>query len=262
MMTKQEILESGVLETYVLGACSEEESASIQWMSMKDMEIKDAILEYHQALEQMAIIHSKELPLGMKEKLKGKLETFDRNKAGENSHGRWKIISIAAAVAALVSFGGNFYLSTEIDSVKSALEIAQRQNQKLAYETGYLKQEKAETSDQLNLLLTDAKRTVVMNGQPFAPNAKATIYWKGQEVYLFANTFPSNVEGKQYQLWAIVDGKPVDAGVFDINSSNSQKLIRLKDVMNASAFAVTEEKKGGSVTPTLEKMLVLGMVES
>jgi anti-sigma-K factor RskA len=62
----------------------------------------------------------------------------------------------------------------------------------------------------------------------------------------------------QYQLWAIVDGKPIDAGVFDSNLSG---LVKMKDITSgASTFAVTIEPRGGSVSPSLHTMQVVGNI--
>ena len=62
----------------------------------------------------------------------------------------------------------------------------------------------------------------------------------------------------QYQLWAIIDGKPVDAGVFDNNFTG---LLKMKDIgAGAATFAVTIEPRGGRQTPTLETMQVAGNV--
>ena len=71
-------------------------------------------------------------------------------------------------------------------------------------------------------------------------------------------SLPAPSEEQQYQLWAIVDGQPVDAGVFDIEKGNI--LQQLKTISNAQAFAVTLEKKGGSPTPTLAALFLIGNV--
>ena len=93
-----------------------------------------------------------------------------------------------------------------------------------------------------------------------APSSLATVYWDTQskDVYLLINKLPAPVSDKQYQLWAIVDGKPVDAGVFDMAEGIS--FVKLKTIPKAEAFAITLEKKGGSVTPDMDAMYVLGKV--
>jgi anti-sigma-K factor RskA len=63
---------------------------------------------------------------------------------------------------------------------------------------------------------------------------------------------------KQYQLWAIIDGKPVDAGVFD---GNVASLIKMKAITSGvTTFAVTVEPRGGKESPSLETMQVAGNV--
>jgi anti-sigma-K factor RskA len=56
----------------------------------------------------------------------------------------------------------------------------------------------------------------------------------------------------------MVDGKPVDAGVFDIKDGAG--MVRMKNIPRAQAFAITLEKKGGSPTPSLDKLYVMGKV--
>ncbi|MFN3939001.1 MAG: anti-sigma factor domain-containing protein, partial [Chitinophagales bacterium] len=78
------------------------------------------------------------------------------------------------------------------------------------------------------------------------------------EVFIVGADLPPTAADKQYQLWAIVDGSPVSAGLLDSDSTNVlQKMASFKD---AQAFAITLEPKGGSVHPTLEAMVVLGPV--
>jgi anti-sigma-K factor RskA len=84
------------------------------------------------------------------------------------------------------------------------------------------------------------------------------VYWDKStgQVYVYASKLPTPEAGKQYQLWALKDGKPVDAGVFDING----ELQQMKRITEADAFAVTLEPVGGSETPTLELLYVVGGV--
>jgi anti-sigma-K factor RskA len=90
-------------------------------------------------------------------------------------------------------------------------------------------------------------------------NSVATVYWntKSKDVYLLVNNLPQPASDQQYQLWAIVDGQPVDAGVFDVQ--NASGLLRMKNMPRAQVFAVTLEKRGGSTTPQ-GPMYVMGKV--
>jgi anti-sigma-K factor RskA len=104
-------------------------------------------------------------------------------------------------------------------------------------------------------------KRVIMKGTANAPEALASVYWNdsSKEVYLRIQNMKDLTQEKQYQLWAIIDGKPVDAGVFDGNLAG---LLKMKDIARgASNFAVTIEPRGGQQSPTMETLQVLGNVE-
>jgi hypothetical protein len=68
---------------------------------------------------------------------------------------------------------------------------------------------------------------------------------------------PVNDKDHQYQLWALVAGKPVDLGVFD-KDPDSTDMKEMKPIASADAFAVTLEPRGGSVSPNMDEMMVIG----
>jgi anti-sigma-K factor RskA len=68
---------------------------------------------------------------------------------------------------------------------------------------------------------------------------------------------PQPAAGKQYQLWAIVDNKPVDAGMLDM--AHGHQMVKMKNIPRAQLFAITLEEQGGSPTPK-GPMYVLGKV--
>jgi anti-sigma-K factor RskA len=84
----------------------------------------------------------------------------------------------------------------------------------------------------------------------------AALYWDSatKEVYLLPSKLKTLPTGKQYQLWAIVDEKPVSAGVF--NQASLEALQQMKTIQKAEMFAITIEKEGGVEAPTLDQMVV------
>jgi anti-sigma-K factor RskA len=56
----------------------------------------------------------------------------------------------------------------------------------------------------------------------------------------------------------MVDGKPVDAGMLDMDKG--QMVVKMKNTPVAQAFAITLEKKGGSPTPDMNAMYVMGTI--
>jgi len=112
----------------------------------------------------------------------------------------------------------------------------------------------------LGVIDNPAFKRVVMKGTDNAPTATAYVYWNesSNEVYLSIQNMKALAQENQYQLWAIVDGKPVDAGVFD---GNPKDLLKMKNIAGGAAtFAVTVEPRGGKESPTLSTMQVVGNV--
>ncbi len=72
-----------------------------------------------------------------------------------------------------------------------------------------------------------------------------------KKVYIEVDKLPTAPQGMQYQLWAIVDGKPVSEGMLGPGGG----LHRMIDVDNAQAFAVTLEKQGGKPYSASEKCM-------
>jgi anti-sigma-K factor RskA len=113
----------------------------------------------------------------------------------------------------------------------------------------------------MNVIQDPKVLKVTMPGTKAFPTALATVFWnrESQQVYLKVNNLPEPAADKQYQLWAIVDGKPVDMGVFEMGDTVNL-LQKMKITGKAQMFAVTLEKKGGAASPTMEQMYVAGKI--
>ena len=94
--------------------------------------------------------------------------------------------------------------------------------------------------------------TYVLKGNAKAPNTTVTVIWNKETGNVFVNnvTLPKVANNKQYQLWGLKDGKPIDLGVFDVSNT----IQAMKQIKGMQAFAITLENKGGSPTPHLEEL--------
>jgi anti-sigma-K factor RskA len=57
----------------------------------------------------------------------------------------------------------------------------------------------------------------------------------------------------------MVDGKPVNAGVFPLDSKGDTAS-KMLDIPQAQAFAITLEDEGGKDAPTLSALCVMGSI--
>jgi anti-sigma-K factor RskA len=87
------------------------------------------------------------------------------------------------------------------------------------------------------------------------------MFWdkKTGKIYIMIHHLPLTSSEKDYQLWAMVDGKPVSVGI--INEEIRGRFIEMENVpSNAIAFTVTLEKAGGSQQPTVEETYLSGKI--
>ena len=99
-----------------------------------------------------------------------------------------------------------------------------------------------------------------LKGTPVSPSSYVTVYWDttSKDVYLMVNNLPKPASDKQYQLWALINGQPVDLGMLQYEGGKTHPLVKMKGVQHAQAFAITLEPKGGSPNPTMDQMYVVG----
>jgi anti-sigma-K factor RskA len=117
---------------------------------------------------------------------------------------------------------------------------------------------------ELQLSIAENKEFALVNmaGIPAkSPTSNANIYWnkKTAEVFVAVKNLPKPAADKQYQLWAIADGKPVDLGMIE-GEDLSVVFQKMKTIKNPQAFAVTLEVKGGVASPTMSEMYVMGAI--
>lgn len=86
------------------------------------------------------------------------------------------------------------------------------------------------------------------------------VWWdkNSASVFVSVNNLSGLEEQFDYQLWAIGAQGPVGIGL--VNPGQKFTLQQMKQVASAGAFAITVEPKGGSESPRLEKLVVLGNV--
>lgn len=264
-MNTQDIISSGIIESYALGTASPEEAAMLECMQKSFPEIKAAIAEAQQSVEQLAAHLALTPSAGLKEKIWSRLqeETLAEQApvapamnaeapVKKNKSIAWKGWAMAASVLLVLSIAGNIYYNQ--DNAHKARELAaitaQQKEQDLKI---------AATESRLAMLSQPEMKVVRLKGTEQHAAEHAVVFWNEQtkQVYLDAASLPKAPDGKQYQLWAMVDGKPVDAGLYtagqDINKA-------LSTIPQAQAFAITLENAGGSPVPTLSQLYVIGTV--
>jgi anti-sigma-K factor RskA len=155
-------------------------------------------------------------------------------------------------------------LYSQLKESHSQIAALQQSNQKFSGRVNYVERELQSAKQSLDIFHNqDQYRVVSLKGTPKAPNASLMVAFSAEKeevmVDLASLKMPANDTEHQYQLWAMVDGKPVDLGVFDVKADTTG-MLKMRSLSSAQAFAVTLEPRGGSISPTMEQMMAMGAI--
>ena len=106
----------------------------------------------------------------------------------------------------------------------------------------------------VRVLESEDVRILFLSGQGPQPDARAKVFWseKAKRGILLAGNLTALPPDRQYELWVFDQGKPVAAGVFDVDKEGRAMLesADLSSIASAQNFAVTVEPRGGVSAPT------------
>lgn len=270
-------IESGILELYVLGQLNAQEQAEVEAIASKYLEIKQEIEAIEIAMEQYALHHavapSQKLESSILEQITTIKETAPVNDAViiplSNSAYEGKIrslrIALVACVAMLVfSVFALFNAHDQLGNAKDQIASLSLDKEKFTSTVTYMKKANADLQKISSMVNDPDWKTVKLSGTKMDPNAQLIVYWHVTDQQVMMDNskmkLPANDESHQYQLWALVNGKPVDLGIFNVKPNTAEILVNMKTISAAQTFAVTLEKRGGSETPTMDQMIVAGNV--
>ena len=281
-MNIQAYIESGILEEYVLGIVSPQEKQEVECMSHIYPEIKEELLRTESALEEYALRHKTEPPAGLKDSIFGKMTfggelpeaseeeaeelteaeispepVIDRRLESTVVGGAavitpmWAKFAAAASIVLALLLGWH---ANKINTMKAdANQMAERMDT--------LKKEMDYTNEIAQVYRNPAMKVIHLKGLDKSPQSAVTALWdvNTNDVMLDVRNLPKPPAGKQYQLWSIVNGTPVDIGMLD--SEYEGKILKMKQTKAGPvAFAITLENEGGSPVPTMDQMFVMGSV--
>jgi anti-sigma-K factor RskA len=265
-MDKNEIIQSGLLEEYVLGLISPQQKEQVEAMMEKHAEIAQTVEEMQGAMQSYCKSIVKPPPPGLKEKILKNLGTMSKAPKTPSlpvfynaNRSLWAKIGPLSAAASVVFillsaflFIKNQDLQNDMITYREVLEKSRQENSQMITEM-------AMVQDQASFLQDIRTAHVHLTGTDKAPQATAVAYWndKNQKVYLNIIDLPSPPDNMTYQLWADVQGKMINMGI--LNNIRSS-WIQLPYIPQAESLNVTLEKEGGSPSPNTEQIFIRGTI--
>ncbi len=260
-MNKDDSISSGVLELYALGISSREETQIVEDCLNKYPELKQELNGIEKSLEDYAQAYALQPSSSVKEKILNQVSSEPQNKNAivQNIPNTRKVyhlpfFKLIAAALFILLIGSIVLIYSFYHKYHNTLDDLQLAQQKIEQQE---KSNQAMSSD-LSVITNKYAQPVVLNGTPKTPDAVAKIFWMKNtgQVYIDPSNLPEVPAGKQYQIWAIVDGKPISGGMI-ATKKGIYHIQKMKSFGKADAFAITLEKTGGSPTPTMDEMVVI-----
>ena len=265
-MNIKEYISSGIVQSYVLDQADPAERAEFEQHCAQYPELVAERKAFEEALEkfalQNAVVPPRQVKDGFLEAIQNpsinqsKVITMEQhtNAPVQKSSGL-RFMAAASVVLLLVCawFAYHFYSQTN-DLREANIDLRTRLDSSENTLNKIIDEQK---------LIKDPNVTVVnMVGSKAAPESSANVFWDSASasVYLMVKNMPRLPSNEQYQLWALIDGQPKSLGVFD--SLQNNVILRMENTKKADAFAITIEKKGGTQSPTLEKMQSSGRTKA
>lgn len=297
-MSSKDLIQSGILELYALGLCSKEEALRVEEALLTDKQVKKEYDEVCEALNHLAEERRTEPPASLKARLMEKIEAGEQHplaeaeSADQHEHEvkktratpaqkkihhdapvltepslrnpmlmRYQWLAAASVILFFASAAINWELYKRMNNAEEEAAVLRNNNMLLTDENGSIRTNYDLMRQQFAFLENKNIKTGNLAGTPAYPELEALVFWdkvKG-DVYLIANELKPLAADEQYQLWALDNGVPKDAGLLpgDFVDGTAYKL---GNISSSQAFAITIEKKGGALSPTLEKMVVFGKI--
>ncbi|MGY6559414.1 MAG: anti-sigma factor [Nitritalea sp.] len=289
-MDIQAYISSGKLELYVLGELSEREREEVVRLAKLYPEIREELVQIELAMEAFDQKAAVKPSLSVKNKIFDSLDAIEKEEAPKSKEGKneipltvespqqdsatketpvvsmkpWKAYAAAASLIAVVASVFAIYFATQYYDVENRFTALLQEQSVLAESAEQYKVNFEETSTQLETLLAGNFSRIPMKGEPFEiqKEAQVDVWWDAEreQVFISVNQLAALDAEQDYQLWAIGDEGPVGIGL--VNAEQKFSLQQMNAVAQAGAFAITIEPKGGSASPTLENLVVIGQLSA
>ncbi len=239
-------LDTDLLEKYLLGTTSLEESMQVERYIAMYPEVRKIYDELQANLETFAKLHALKTPEGLKTKI------LSRIKAQNTGRRKFQRYAIAASIAALLFAGSSYFFWNQNQSLQDENVIVNNRIRTLEED---MKEQLEDVRNQFIVLNNPQTKKYAVNGNKKAKELKAVAYINPVKKlsYINVRSLPNLPDNQCYQMWAEVNGEMVNLGVIK-NVDDKDRLRPLPYAENAVGY-ITIEPQGGNDTPTVKNIV-------
>ncbi|GMN11902.1 hypothetical protein MTsPCn9_32040 [Croceitalea sp. MTPC9] len=239
-------LDTDLLEKYLLGSTSTEESLRVERYIAMYPEVREAYNELQENLETFAKMHALKTPEGLKEQI------LFRIKQEKRSRSKFYRFAVAASIAALIFAGASYFFYNQNQNLQEENSMVTNKIKSLEND---MKIQLEDIRNQYIVLNNPNTRRYTVNGNKKAQELKAVAYINPVKKlsYINVSSLPQLPEDKCFQMWAEVNGEMVNLGIIK-QFDDKEKLLALPYADNAVGY-ITIEPQGGNETPTVQNIV-------
>lgn len=243
-MDLQSFIQSGLLESYVLGQCTRSERSLVERMLAQYPEARAEMSAIEEALEAYAQSQAINPPSGLKAII---LDAVEREANPRKAPPVALLRAFQLAALGLLVAAAFFFFQKNKENAEK--EVLQKQIAALEVQLSNCAESKAIVDvlshpDTKSIKMTDSQKAPKVSTYVFNNETKC-------KVELAVSGMPAPPERRYFQMWALVkDEKPRSMGMVDLQSPGGVQTFDC--VPNAIGFAVSaEESPKGNPEPTL-----------
>lgn len=262
-MDPEEIIASGQLEMYVCGALPPDESQEVQEAVNTFPEVRREL----ELIEESLLLLAETVSPPVQAMTWTEILNVIRN---NNSTGNDKVRSLNWAAitgwaAAILFMSGIMWMLKQNSDLNNSIQVTTTENTILREEKANTETQLAENNEVLEVLRSKDYQAYTLPGnQAVAPEAFAKVYLNKKESIAYIDTkgLPTPPRGKVYQVWSLKMEPltPTSVGLISAESEMGEGIYKFVNFPDPEAFGITLEPEGGSETPTMSQLYILGMI--
>ncbi len=246
----EKLLDSDLLERYLMEDTSEEETKKVIYYVDTYPEVKTHFDELQDNLERYARSFAKKPPVELKERIMDKVSAT----SPATTHRRIRWYAIAASIAALLFAGYSIFLRQSNSELIKENQLVMQEIEALKQEYNTTFGKLASVRSELDKLRNPETQKYVLRGNQRAKDLKTVAYINPVEKVSMINVvdLPELPEDKVFQMWADVNGEMISLGILE---KAENRLLRVPYQEDASSYNITIEPKGGNKHATVENLV-------
>ncbi|WP_225034785.1 anti-sigma factor domain-containing protein [Winogradskyella sp. SM1960] len=256
-------IESGILELYVAGKLPETENEEIYQRLKQHPELLQEVKAIESAVVKLTAAASPRAK-GYAS-IKARLNAED-SKVVELQPRKTNWISYTGWAASILLAAGLVWTLNQNSDLEQELQTADIENQYLETQIEDARTDLAATKNLLDVIRDREIIAVPLGGQGEFATSYAKVYWNKADntIYVDGEGLPSAPEGKVWQVWSLTLNPltPTSLGTIDDFNTDDNKIFTIANTNESQAFGITLEPEGGSVSPTMEQLYTLGVVNT